>query len=116
MATTTIYTSKDAGLLVASPTTNYGSNAALAVGNVGTADADRSLLAFDVSSLAHLTINAVYLKVYIQSVTSAPNPSACTFSLNALTRHDWVEAEATWNVYATGSSWTTAGGDYTDTP
>lgn len=116
MATTTIYTSKDAGLLSAHPTTNYGSNAAIAVGNVGSVDTDRSLLGFTVSTLANLTINSVYLKVYIESITSSPSPSSCIFSLNALTRHDWVEAQATWNIYKTASNWTTAGGDYTDTP
>src|SRR5512139_1400251 len=100
MPTVKIYTSKDAGLLTAEPTTNYGTNASIAVGNVGTADADRSLLGFVVSTLANLTINSVQLKVFIQSVTASPNPSDCTFSLNALTRHDWVEAQATWNVYA----------------
>ncbi|GAH07096.1 unnamed protein product, partial [marine sediment metagenome] len=29
-----------------------------------------------------------------------------------LTRTDWVELEATWNIYKTASNWTAPGGDY----
>lgn len=33
------------------------------------------------------------------------------FFCKLLGRTDWVESEATWNIYKTGSNWTTAGGD-----
>jgi hypothetical protein len=40
------------------------------------------------------------------------NPVGRTYWAYKLSRTDWVESEATWNIYKTGSNWTTAGGDY----
>ena len=46
--------------------------------------------------------------------TSLDAGDTLSILLHALTQ-DFVEAEATWNIYSTGNSWTTAGGDFNST-
>ena len=54
-----------------------------------------------------LILNAV-LSLYYYSYTIS-NPVGRTYVAQRLLRLNWVEAEATWNSYKSGSAWTTAG-------
>lgn len=92
----------------AATTTNYGTNAALNIGEApGAAAIYRSLLKFDYSSIpsnaSGLTAN--HSLWHIGAYSSATRIIRIYRQLRA-----WVEAEATWNVYATATNWGTAGG------
>jgi hypothetical protein len=62
---------------------------------------------------AGATVDTAVLYLYYYSYSG--NPVGRTYWAYRLTRTDWVEAEATWNIYKTGSSWSAGGGDYTVT-
>jgi hypothetical protein len=79
--------------------------AALAVGNSGT-QTQRTLLKFDLSSIsAGSTIDTATLTL-TYAVDASSN--ARTLSVYRVKRA-WVETEATWNSWKTGSAWSTAG-------
>lgn len=65
-----------------------------------------SILQFDVSALSGRTISAATLTI----VPFDANDSS-TLTIRRLTRTNWVETEATWLVYKSGSNWSSAGGD-----
>jgi hypothetical protein len=66
-------------------------------------------LEFDISDIpVSSRITAASLDLYCITASTAANGA----KLSRITRTDWVEAESTWNIYKTGSNWTTAGGDY----
>jgi hypothetical protein len=72
----------------------------------------RQLLQFSLAGLpGGATITAANLWLYYYSYDYT-NPSGKTAWAYKLTRTNWVAAQATWNIYKTGSNWTTAGGDY----
>jgi hypothetical protein len=48
----------------------------------------------------------LFFRLHLYTVTST---TTTTLSLYPLLRN-WVETQATWNVYSTGNNWTTAGG------
>lgn len=95
---------KDTYLQSSTPTTNYGTNATLIFGNLfGTVY--RTLIEFDISDIAAgSTISAA-------KITFTINTGVNTVAghVYRLLRSDWVEAEATWNIYKSGNNWTTAG-------
>lgn len=68
------------------------------------------LLAFTgISSLpSSISVSAATVYGYLTNSTSPSSESHVFTSRRCL--RDWVEAEATWNNYATGSAWGTAGG------
>jgi len=66
----------------------------------------RSLVQFDLSSIpAGSTINSAFLDL---TFVGDASDNARVFSVYRVKRA-WVEDQATWNVYSTGNSWTTAG-------
>jgi gliding motility-associated-like protein len=71
----------------------------------------RPLMKFDLSAIAtNSTINSATLKLYTTSSASFLNNSftpiqATVFALSK----DWVENEATWNNFKTGSAWSSLG-------
>lgn len=70
----------------------------------------RALLSFDLSALpanAVVSAAALYLRRYMESGSSSQS-----YTPYALSRHDWVEGDATWNAFKSGSAWSSAGGDY----
>ncbi len=70
----------------------------------------RGLVKFDLSSIPlGSTVNTASLKLYYSGSGGAP--TGRTFTVYKITK-DWVENEATWNSYQTGSPWGTPGGDY----
>jgi len=75
----------------------------------------RPILKFDFSALpANATITAATLNLYFYAHTIY-DAAGRTYWAYELTQTEWVEAEATWNSYKTGSTWAAAGGDYTTT-
>jgi hypothetical protein len=72
---------------------------------------ERSLVKFDLSSIPPAsTINVAYLMLYVNDYDGAP--ASRTYVANRITK-DWIETQATWNIYKTGSNWAALGGDYT---
>jgi hypothetical protein len=73
---------------------------------------ERSILEFDLSSMPYgATIISAVLYIYYYG-NNGWSPEGETVYAYKLTRTDWVEAQATWNSYKTGSAWTTPGSDY----
>lgn len=78
----------------------------------------RPLIKFDLSSIAtNATVNSATLKLYVTSGTTFLNATISPIQANifALTK-DWVENQATWNNFKTGSAWSIGGAgtdDYT---
>jgi len=115
MATLTVQPSgKDTYIWDGAADTNYGDLTLLTIEG-STANIIRSLLQFDISSLpagAVLTAATLYLYYY---AAQQGTPTGRTYNCYRVLRRDWVELEATWNIYKTGSNWTTAGcGNTTD--
>lgn len=91
--------------------TNYGTEVDLYVGAKaawGNAP-NRTLIKFDLSSIPdNAKINSVILSMYVNSTVAAP-ANGGDWKVYRL-KKEWVESEATWNIYSTGNNWTAAGG------
>jgi hypothetical protein len=96
----------DTKLVENAPTTNYGvASPARATGDdpAGSGKDVYSLLRWDLSSIpAGSEVSSVSINL---NVTNASNQSYQLYEIN----RSWVEREATWLLYATGSSWEVAG-------
>jgi hypothetical protein len=76
----------------------------------------RPILEFTHSIPINASITSAVLSLsYSEIAYLAADPVGRTYWAYRLTRTDWVEGQSTWNIYKTGSSWTTVGGDYTTT-
>jgi len=106
--------SKDTHIEKGSPNDNYGDASKIQVYDDSNYH-QRSILEFDISDIP---ANAIFsqgdLELYYES-WYANDPVGISVGAYKLTRTDWVELEATWNIYKTGSNWTSAGGDYVTT-
>lgn len=69
---------------------------------------NRILISFPLGSITEPANARLFLYLY----DFRKEATGKTIQVLKLTRPDWVESEATWNIYKTGSNWTTAGGDY----
>jgi len=99
-------TTTDALIKSDDATTNFG---ALDYINVRHTTVRNSIGKFDFSALPDTaTISSVTADFYYEW-TGVPALTGSTVNLDRLLRTDFVEGEATWNIYKTGSSWTTAG-------
>jgi len=102
---------KDTYLRQDDPTINYGDDSGFRIQDTNN-ETLRSILEFDISSLpAEATITAATLSLYYYNYIGK-KPTGKTVWAYKLSRTNWVELEATWNIYKTGSNWTAAGGDY----
>ena len=104
---------KDTFLHSASATTNFSTNANLAIGEESptVAEAYRSLITFDLSGIpAGAVLTAATLSLWEHTaVAAAGAPASWAVELRKVLVN-WVEAEATWNKYSTaGGNWGTAG-------
>ena len=73
---------------------------------------DHTILRYDLNAFipADAIITAAVIWFYVNSTGAT---AFHTFAINRLATTDWKEAEASWNNAKSGSSWPTAGGDYT---
>ncbi len=73
-----------------------------------------ALVRFDLNRFipADATITAAVWHVYYYTSVGGPDPH--TYHVRRCVRTDWVEDEATWNVYKTGSNWAQSGGELAD--
>ena len=101
----------DTRLSGAQPTTNFGTDD-LVVVEIAAALVGRGIFKFDFSSVVPTgsTINSAIFSVY--NVTTNGDRTLTCYRLR---RTDWVETEATYNIYKTGSNWGTAGAKNTST-
>jgi hypothetical protein len=102
-STTTIAIS-DTELRQSSATTNYGSATTLLVGDSANGN-QRSILTFTLPNISGTITNIKLHVVFSSTLTKSMNA-------HLLTRNNWVENQATWNIYSTGNNWTSSGGDY----
>lgn len=112
----TIYTTQpdgtdgiDTGLNQQQPTVNSGTDTTHPIGyNTGSSNLRRMLLKFDFTkgtnppNIKSIIDSAV---LTIRCTTYATTKTLATFQV----LRNWVEAQATWNVYSTGNNWGTAG-------
>lgn len=97
----------DTSLSQINPNTNYGGDALLYIGesNVAT-NKRRGLIKFDLSSIpSNAIISSVVLSLWVVADVSS---NARDYKLYRVLR-DWVETQATWNIWKTSNNWTTAG-------
>ena len=103
--------SKDTYVSSSYSDSNYGSETFIRVVDFYN-DVHRGILEFDISdipTMATFSQGDLLLYYYLYYLSDPTGKSIWAYKL---TRTDWVELEATWNIYKTGSYWTTAGGDY----
>lgn len=94
------------------PATNYGAYTALIVGDAYSAysTAARNCIKFDFSSIpAGSTISSVTLSLYEYAAGSGGAAPATWDAHLRKILQNWVEAEATWNIYSSGNNWASAG-------
>lgn len=112
---------KDTYITSAAATTNFGTTTPAIMGQF-LGSTYRILIEFDLqvggTIPAGSTITAAQLDLNIESVIAGGGSAAS--HVYRLLRADWVETEATWNIYKTANNWTTAGAgsdgnDYTTT-
>lgn len=101
---------KDTYMYSARPDTVNGGVAPLLIGhNTAESSVARGLIAFDLSTVPDTFDTATLSMMAYQDNSS----NARTYRVFR-TKRAWVEAQATWNVYSTGNSWSTAGGFHAD--
>lgn len=89
------------------PTTNYdGGTNPLEATKYDVGDHANSLVKFDLTSLAGVTVTSAKLGLYLYDFRETGPDTVSVFRV----LRDWVESEATWNIYSTGNSWSTGGG------
>jgi hypothetical protein len=114
MITRTLYPTKDTYIWLDVPTTNLGTETVLRIQGEATDLKCRILLeqsitwGTDIPSDAVITSATLYLYYY---ENYGYDPTGRTYWCDRLLRLDWAETQATWNIYKTGSYWTTAGCD-----
>jgi len=107
---TTATNNKDTYLDAENKDTNYDSSTYIATGGnvAGVDERKRSLIHFTVpSGSGSITKVTLYAYRFFSNYIAQ--------NIHQLSRTDWVEGEATWNIYKSGSNWTTPGGDYNGT-
>ena len=110
--TVTIQSTASCTLSKANPTTNYHDATPGTAGNIWAdsttaTNTNVGVVSFDTSSLpAGATITAASLYLY-QTYRSAAGSDTNLYGKAIL--RDYADTQATWNIYTTGNSWTTAG-------
>jgi hypothetical protein len=86
----------------------YGASVKMTLCGFDVGDRQRPLLKFDVSSIPPgTTITSAVLMLYMYEEHGGSGDYVAYETTTA-----WAQASATWNLAATGQSWTTSGGDY----
>jgi hypothetical protein len=93
----------DVNMKLANPTLNYGGDVTMGCGN--TNKEWNFLIKFDLSSIPD---NAIISSTTLRMWAWKQEGSTAT-SYARTVKRDWVENQATWNVYSTGNSWAAGG-------
>lgn len=106
----------DNSLNKATPTTNLGnynlvwmraiSDSTDERGHFGAASIDDSL-----SAHGTITVDSMYFIYTRDRIYNSTTDSVYLWPVQVMGSRDWNEAQETWNIWKTGSSWSTAGGD-----
>lgn len=102
---------KDTGLAWSPATTNYGTATNFIIGSSASPNWWHLLIDFydivnkEFPIWKSRSIKEVYIDLNVTSSTATNK----AFQVHEILR-DWVESEATWNVWKTGNNWTAAGG------
>ncbi len=95
------------------PGGSYGNLGWLNTRCPGGSNQDKVICDYDTTSISTAaTVTSATFSMYYYSA-SGTTPAGRTYTCYKMRRQDWVEAQATWNVYKTGSSWGTAGASNT---
>lgn len=84
------------------PTTNYGTNTLIFLIRGGGGVRYRGLWKDSLTGLSNVEVLSANLSLWINSISSG------TITVYSLLKN-WVESQATHNIYSTGNNWTTAG-------
>lgn len=122
-STSQVYASKDNYIDKLYPTTNYGSGSYLWVGMPAGGYPTRALLEFPITWGVTIPVGATITSAVLYmryNGHAADNPVGRTIYVQRMLRLTWSEVSSTWNLYKSGSSWTTEGcgsssTDYTTT-
>ena len=98
------------------PDTNHAAGGELTAGdnNSGGAQTQRSLIKFVMTSItAPVAVSSAVLSLYEKAAADNNSLSPFAIVFNRI-RRDWVESQATYNSWKTGSAWSTAGCSHTD--
>lgn len=96
---------EDAQPFEINPNTTTGGSTTMRIGRIGPAAA-RAVIRFTPNQdIAGATVQSAELFLYLESNSSVHSVSAYRLLL------DWIEAQVTWNDYATATAWNTAGAD-----
>ena len=102
---------KDTHLNIGSVNSNYSADTFIQIYSQWP---KRAILEYDISEIpGGATLDTATLNLY--DYLHFGSPGGYVVWAYKQTHTDWVEAQATWNIYKTGSSWTAAGGDYVTT-
>lgn len=92
---------------------NFGTDATMRVQSRNNQRNRRSLVQFSLTAIpSGSVITSATLQLYM---TAAPTGASRTYDTHRVTR-SWSETQATWDRAATGTNWTTPGGDFVGTP
>jgi len=106
----------DTYIQAGAPTSNYDGVSTVSLGDNdgGGSNAVRMLLKFDVSSISSGdSVSAATLTLHANSGGDGAGLTPWNITVNRLLAN-WVEAEATWNNYKTGTAWPGSAGASTD--
>ncbi len=113
MAGLTTIPSKDAALRESAPTTAWGGYVYNACMNRD-GRAERPIYSFDISSISGGSIIGGATLTLVRYLSSN-DVQGLILQFCKMTQPTWVEAEATWNIYKSGTNWDSSGGDYVTT-
>ena len=97
---------EDTKLKSTEATTNYGSEGTTEVTKYEVGNHSHTIMKFSGISNLPGALNVSSSTLYLYRVPPGHDYNITAKVLN----RNWVEGEATWNIYSTGNSWTTAGG------
>jgi hypothetical protein len=99
------------------PTYNMGTETYLYLENWGTGTSypRRAYIYFTMPSAPASSTTITSIKLFLYKNTNYISSGSYYYEIHELTRDDWSESYITWNRYKSGTSWTTAGGDYSAT-
>jgi hypothetical protein len=99
---------EDTSISNTNPTTNYGTSSTMELTNWAGGSDKHLCLSF--SGLSNISASEVVSSVTLGIYRFNGDANTHSIGLKRLLRN-WVEAQATWNIYSTGNNWTTGGGE-----